>query len=61
MLTVAGHNNNNKLKISSVPIIEISLSAVYTPIRGFSTIFKKSALDVVYPADFWDTLEIREI
>ena len=32
-----------------------------TPIRGLSTIFKKNSWDLVYPADFWDTREIREI
>ena len=30
-------------------------------VRGFFTIFKKSAWNLVYPADFWDTRESREI
>ena len=43
-------------------MVRYSYVAFYnTPIRGLSTIFKKSTWDLVYPADFWDTREIREI
>ena len=32
-----------------------------TSIWGLSTIFRKSAWDLVYPAKLWYTQEIREI
>ena len=39
----------------------VALINVYTNTQGLSTLFKKSAWNLVYPVDFWDTQEIREI
>ena len=39
----------------------VALINVYTNTQGLSTLFKKSAWNLVYPVNFWDTREIREI